>query len=239
MISPNDPTHLPFREKVAKGIRLLVREGLIPNAGHISFRPDGADWFWTLRHVHTGLEQLGPGDIIACDMQGNAIDTPWTGSGERFIYTELFARRPDVRTIAHFHPPIATAFSIAGKELLPILMLAAYIGKIPTYEKPEPIESPEDGRALAEAIGDAKAALMRGHGAITVGKSVEEVCALAVMLEESARMQYRAIQLGAPRTIETRGREAIFKNAFAHFQEVLWAHHNQAPENRPFLQPIG
>ena len=42
------------RDKVAKGVRILVREGLIPNAGHISVRPSGADWFWTLRHVHVG-----------------------------------------------------------------------------------------------------------------------------------------------------------------------------------------
>jgi ribulose-5-phosphate 4-epimerase/fuculose-1-phosphate aldolase len=44
-------------------------------------------------------------------MEGNAVDSPWSGSGERFIYTELFSRRPDIHAIAHFHPPMATAFS--------------------------------------------------------------------------------------------------------------------------------
>ena len=95
---PNDPSHLADRERVAKGVRLLVREGLIPNAGHISVRPEGADWFWTPRHVHVGLEKMGPGDVIACDMHGHAVESAWEASGERFIYTEVFARRPDVRS---------------------------------------------------------------------------------------------------------------------------------------------
>lgn len=236
---PNDPSHMADRERVAKGIRLLVREGLIPNAGHISFRPPGADWFWTLRHVHVGLDAVGPGDVIACDLRGRAIDSPWEGSGERFIYTELFARRPDVRAIAHFHPPMATVFGVAGRKLLPVLMLGAHIGEVPHYEKPEPVESPADGQALADALGHARAVLMRGHGAVTVGESVEEICALAVMLEETARVLYQASQLGEPRAIETRGREQVYAEAFRHFQEVLWDHHNQAPENAPFLRRGG
>ena len=233
---PSAPDQLSARERVAKGIRLLVREGLIPNAGHISYRPDGADWFWTLRHVHVGLEAIGPGDIIACDMKGDAIDSPWTGSGERFIYTEIFARRPDVRAIAHFHPHMATVFTVAGRKLLPVLMLGAHIGDVPVYEKPEPVESPDDGQALADALGSARVVLMRGHGAVTVGTSVEEVCALAVMLEETARIQFEASQLGEPRVIDTRGKEKVFANAFIHFQDVLWDHHHQAPENVPFLR---
>ena len=233
---PNDPSHMADRERVAKGIRLLVRERLIPNAGHISYRPEGADWFWTLRHVHVGLEKIGPGDVIACDMHGHAIDSPWEASGERFIYTELFARRPELRAIAHFHPHMATVFSVAGRPLEPILMLAAHIGSVPQYEKPEPVESRADGQALADALGDAKAVLMRGHGAVTVGASVEEVCALAVLLEESARVQFQASQLGGIKRVETKGREKVFEGAFRHFQDVLWDHHNQVPENTPFMR---
>ena len=47
---PNDPAHIAARERVAKGIRLLVREGLIPNAGHISYRPS---WRQVFLHMLT------------------------------------------------------------------------------------------------------------------------------------------------------------------------------------------
>lgn len=224
-----------IREKVAKGVRILVREGLIPNAGHISVRPLGAEWFWTLRHVHVGLDSVGPDDVIRCDMKGDAIDSPWEASGERFIYTEIFARRPDVRAMAHFHPRMATAFSIVGEPLRPILMLAAHIGSVPLYEVPEPVESPEHGRNLAAALGRAKAVLMRGHGAVAVGESVEEVCAIAVLLEESARMQFLAGQLGKPREIDLTAKEDVFRGAFVHFQEVFWEHHTRQSEATPFL----
>jgi L-fuculose-phosphate aldolase len=227
--------HLEIRHKVAKGVRILVREGLIPNAGHISVRPPGTDWFWTLRHLHVGLDSVGPGDVIRCDLKGDAIDSPWEASGERFIYTEIFSRRPDVRAIAHFHPQMATAYSIAGRPLLPILMLAAHIGSVPLYEVPEPVESPEQGQALAVALGQAKAVLMRGHGAVTVGQSVEEVCVIAVLLEESARMQFLTSQLGQPQEIDRTGKEDVFRDAFIHFQEVFWDHHSRQPEGVPFL----
>lgn len=227
---------LGIREKIACGVRVLVREGLIPNAGHISFRAPGRDWFWTPRHLHIGLESTGPGDIIACDMNGDAKDSPWEASGERFIYTGIFSRRNDIHAIAHIHPPMATVFSISKQPLRPILMLAAHIGDVPVYEVPEPVESHADGLALADALGNAKAVLMRGHGAVTVGKTVEEACAIAVLLEESARTQLLASQLGPIQTIETKARESVFENAFIHFQEVFWDHHMQQRENTPFLK---
>jgi L-fuculose-phosphate aldolase len=226
---------LEIRETVARGVRILVSEGLIPNAGHISYRPPGADWFWTLRHVHVGLESISSGDIIACDLQGKSINSPWEASGERFIYTEIFKRRPELRAIAHFHPPMATAFSVAGKLILPVLMMAAHIGAVPQYDIPEPVESAKDGQALADALGGARAIVMRGHGAVTVGNSVEEVCALAVMLEQNARMQYTASSIGSVKPIDVKGREKVFEMAFVHFQEVFWDHHTQRPTNIPFL----
>ena len=226
---------LAIRERVAKGVRVLCREGLIRNAGHISVRPPDADWFWTPRHLHIGLESLGPGDIIACDLKGRVIDSPWEAPGERFIHTEMFAARPDVSAVCHFHPSIATVFSIAGKPLLPVLMQGAHLGSIPIYDRPEPVESPEQGRALAAALGKAPAVLMRGHGAVTVGQSVEEVCAAAVVLEETARMQLLASLLGKPQVIDLAGKEEIFRMAFAHFVDVFWSHHTQQPEGQAML----
>jgi ribulose-5-phosphate 4-epimerase/fuculose-1-phosphate aldolase len=114
-------------------------------------------------------------------------------------------------------------------------MMGAHIGEVPQYDDPAPVESSEAGCVLAEGLGNAKALLLRSHGAITVGRSVEEVCALAVMLEESARVQFMATLLGNPVVIEKEGREDVFAQVFAHFQEVFWQHHSQEPENTPYL----
>ncbi len=224
-----------IRDTIVRGTDILVREGLIPNAGHISVRPDGADWFWTPRHVHVGLDSLGPADIIRCDMQGESLDPGWEASGERFIYTEIFSRRKEVRAIAHVHAPMAVAFSIAGEPLVPILMLAAHIGHVPIFDVPEPVEDTKMGEALADVLGDARAVLMRGHGVTVVGDSVEEVCAIAVLLEETARMHHMASQIGKPREIDTTGKEELYRAAFVHFMEVFWDHHCHRPRNSPHL----
>ena len=216
----NQMEDLEIREAVARGVRVLVREGLVPNAGHIAVRKPGCDWFWTPRHLHVGLEAIGPGDVIACDMKGESIDSPCD----------------DVNVIAHFHPPMATVFSVTDQPIEPIMMLAAHIGEIPVYGVPEPVESHTDGLNLAKALGNAKAVLMRGHGAVTVGATVEDVCAIAVLMEESARTQFMAQQLGKVHKIDTKGREDVFHNAYVHFREVLWDHHTLGRENTPFLK---
>jgi ribulose-5-phosphate 4-epimerase/fuculose-1-phosphate aldolase len=75
---------------------------------------------------------------------------------------------------------------------------------------------------------------MQGHGAVTVGQTVKEVCGLAVLLEQTARTQYLAEQLGKPRTIETRGKEKLFEAGFREFSDVIWEHHSRR-ENSSFL----
>jgi HCOMODA/2-hydroxy-3-carboxy-muconic semialdehyde decarboxylase len=56
--------------------------------------------------------------------------------------------------------------------------------------------SPELGRALAGVLADKPAVLMRGHGAVIVGRSVEEAVARSVYLEVNARVQAQALALG-------------------------------------------
>src|SRR4051812_13966230 len=120
---------LAIREEIAKGIRILVRERLVVNFGHISVRLPGANWFWTLRHLHIGLDSIGTADVIRCDMDGRSLEPTWEASGERFIYTEVFKKRLDVKAVAHFHPPMGIAFSIAGHPIVPTLMWAASLGQ--------------------------------------------------------------------------------------------------------------
>lgn len=62
------------------------------------------------------------------------------------------------------------------------------------------------------------------------------VAGLAVWLEESARMQFLASQLGEPQEIDRTGKEDVFRGAFTHFQEVFWNHHSRQPEGVPYLR---
>ena len=67
---------------------------------------------------------------------------------------------------------------------------------------------------MARLLGDAKALMLRGHGAVVVGQSIREVCMLALFLEESARLQTDAMRLGTPLFMERDEAEKIAKRTF-------------------------
>ena len=123
---------------------------------------------------------------------------------ERFIHSEIYRARPEVNSVVHFHPPIATSFSIAGREILPVsLMGRIFAPFVPIFWYPGLIDSKEKGEALAKAFVRGRAILLRGHGAVTAGESLAEAGVAAVTLEETAKMQLIAALLGRVEPIYT------------------------------------
>ena len=76
------------------------------------------------------------------------------------------------------------------------------------------VESPARAGEMAKLLGDAKALMLRGHGAVVVGQSIREVCMLALFLEESARLQSEAMRLGTPMFMERDEALKISKRTF-------------------------
>jgi ribulose-5-phosphate 4-epimerase/fuculose-1-phosphate aldolase len=70
---------------------------------------------------------------------------------------------------------------------------------VPVYDDPDLIFTDAQGDAVAETLGSARAAVLRGHGAIVAGASLEETFAASVYLEENAKKQYAAAALGKVR----------------------------------------
>lgn len=105
------------------------------------------------------------------------------------IYTEIFAARPDVQAIAHTHMPACIALSLAGHDIPPVHMQSAkFVRTIPTYPRPIHIKDRDEGRALAETLGDGKAVVIRGHGIVSVGASIDEACMNNLYLERTAKI---------------------------------------------------
>lgn len=113
------------------------------------------------------------------------------------MYTEIFAARPDVQAIAHTHMPACIALSIAGVEILPVHMQSAkYPAPVPTYPRPIHIKDRAEGQALATALGKANAVVIRGHGVVSVGRSIDEACMNNMYIERTAKILGLARQLG-------------------------------------------
>jgi HCOMODA/2-hydroxy-3-carboxy-muconic semialdehyde decarboxylase len=125
---------------------------------------------------------------------------------EAFIHGEIYRARPDVRAVVHLHAPAVIPFTVTKVPLRPMFHMAAFIGLgVPVFEiragagaTDMLISNPALGRALAQALGDRPAALMRGHGAVVTGPSVPIVVGRSVYLKVNAEVQAQAMALGGP-----------------------------------------
>jgi len=183
--------------------RILAEYGVVDAYGHVSVRsPTNPERFWMARSVPPEL--VTEADVMEFDMNSEPVDAQGRSPvNERFIHGEVYKVRPEVMAVVHNHSPSVIPFSCTGAALKPIFHMSAFIGLgVPTWEIREAKEGTDMlvrdtylGAALAKKLGGHPAALMRGHGAVVVGESLQVAVGRSVYLEQNARMQFQAEML--------------------------------------------
>jgi ribulose-5-phosphate 4-epimerase/fuculose-1-phosphate aldolase len=186
--------------------RILADQGVLDGWGHVSVRhPRDRNRYLLSRS--RAPELITPDDIMEFDLDSNAVDPKGRDLySERFIHGEIYKARPDVMAVVHTHAPAVIPFGITKVPLKPVYHRSAFISAgVPVFEIRERagmtdmlIRDRALGRALADALGDHPAALMRGHGAVVVGPSIQRVVGRSIFLPLSATMQLQAAALGGP-----------------------------------------
>ena len=141
-----------------------------------------------------------PYDLAAAARIGPGVEPP----SEHWIHREIYRLRPTVRAIVHSHPPSILTLSAAGQTLRQVLSVNPFIpeGGAPVFDSPVLIDTEPRGKALAAALGEHPIVVMRQHGTVTVGGSVEEAVVRMICAEDNALCQFRALQIGTPHYIE-------------------------------------
>lgn len=190
-------------EDVVAANHILYAQGIVDAFGHVSARV-AAGQFLLARSI--APEQVATSDIIEYDLDANPVSAAEKRAGyrERFIHSEIFRARPEIMSVVHCHAASLIPFSITGVPLRPVYHNSSFVGEgIPVFEirgagglgTDMLVGSPELGRALARTLANKPAVLMRGHGAVIVGRSVEEAVARSVYLEVNARVQAQAMSM--------------------------------------------
>lgn len=148
------------------------------------------------------LKDLTPKNLLVVDLYGNVIEGTGKPSEEARFHLGIYKLREDVGAVIHTHSPAATAFAVAGIELPPITAQAAKIlGKIPLVGYAPP-GSKELAKLVVKAFKpEVKAALLRGHGSVAVGKNLAEAFNNTDLLEETAKIALLTFQLGGAKKI--------------------------------------
>lgn len=184
---------------------ILVNEGVLDGFGHISVRdPGDPQRFWIARSMAPAL--VTRDDLLLCDLEGQIHDAQGRRSYvERFIHSAIYKARPDVMSVIHSHSPAVIPFGVTGARLRPICHMSGFLGATtPVFEIRHSAGESTDllvsnqvlGEALAKTLGEASVALMRGHGSVTVGHSIQQAVFRGVYTESNARLQAQAMPLG-------------------------------------------
>src|SRR5687767_9370389 len=137
-------------------------------------------------------------------LRGNKLEGVQPPPHELDMHTEIYRRRPDVQSVVHSHPHMATALSTTGKTIYALNHQTRRYGKgIPLF-KGDFITDARLGAELAECLGDQPAVLMQGHGAVLVGVHVADAVANTIYLEQAAKQQVWASAVGTPQVLPDR-----------------------------------
>ena len=222
---------LDLKQRLAKVHRIMTAGGLWPlTKGHVSARIPGTDRVLILGHIHSegrNLADTDVDDICTIDLEGNPIDGRIEPVDERYAHTAVLKARPDVQSVVHCHSTYATAFGIAGVNIIPVGNRGGiFAPRVPILEFDRQIDTSERGDLVREAIGDGYAVVLKNHGVVCCGDSMENACIVAFALEETAQLQWLASALGKPQPISTgevrrvmtgRSHEEYFSHVWGHY----------------------
>lgn len=199
------------RRQLALALAMLEREEIIDFNGHFSARLPEARGL-LINAADSVRSRIEPQDFIEIDFDGRTLQGQRNAPMEFHLHAQIYLRRPDVQAIVHTHPRWSTVLSSVGQRWQALTMQAAVLGAVATFDKTVSINSAALGQELAEFLGEAKAALLRRHGAVTVAASVSDAFVQAIYLEENAQRQHLALQIGTPQLLSEEERDAIGRN---------------------------
>ena len=185
--------------------RVVAHLKLVDSFGHVTVRnPENPQRFFMSRARAPGL--VVKEDILEFNLDSTPVDLrglrPYS---ERFIHGCLYKSRPDVNAICHNHAHELLPLAVTKTVMRPALHTASVIGhEVPVWDIRDHfgdtsmlVTSNEMGESLAGTVGKGKAALMRGHGSVVTGNSLEDVVFTTFYLRLNAEVLIKAMCMGA------------------------------------------
>lgn len=194
------------KEHLAAAFRVWARLGYDEGpAGHITVRdPERRDHFWVNPFgMHFGLIRVS--DLILVNHDGEVVEGTWPVNRAAFvIHSAIHQARPDVDAAAHCHSVHGKAFSSLGRLLDPITQdaCAFYEDHVVFDDYTGVVVDLSEGQRIAAALGSAKAAVLRNHGLLTVGASVDAAAWWFIAMDRSCHAQLLADAAGSTVKIE-------------------------------------
>jgi len=203
-------TEQEHREDLVQVCHRVHEKGWVAmNDGNVSIRLDAERILCTPTAVSKGMVHAE--DLIVCDMAGKKVAGNRESTSEIAMHATIYSLRPDVRSVVHAHPPVATGFATAGraldKALLPEVIIQLGAVPLATYGLPG---TPALSEGMLPFIPHYDALLLENHGCTTYGSDVWQAFFRMEMVEHFARITFVAEMLGGARPLPREEVEKLF-----------------------------
>ena len=195
-----------IKQRLAAALRLFSKFGFDEGvAGHITARdPERRDHFW-VNPFGVDFSQIRVSDLILVNHAGEVVEGEYPVNAAAFaIHSQVHAARPECAAAAHAHSMYGKAWSTLGRQLSPLTQdaCAFYEDHGVFQDYTGVVLDLEEGQRIAAALGQGKAVILRNHGLLTVGQSVDEAAWWFITMDRSCQAQLLAEAAGEPIHIE-------------------------------------
>jgi ribulose-5-phosphate 4-epimerase/fuculose-1-phosphate aldolase len=185
--------------------RILAHERVLDAYGHVSIRhPLDPTRHFLARALSPGI--IGLDDIVEFTHDGAAVGRETRSLYlERFIHGAVYEVRPDINAVLHAHAEDVLPFTISSVPFRPVIQNAGDMGAtIPVWDIADRFGTDTDllvrnldqGRDLARTLAANRLALMRSHGFVSTGRTLNDLVRLSVFVPRNARVLMAAMRLG-------------------------------------------
>jgi L-fuculose-phosphate aldolase len=190
-----------LKKQILDGGERLLKEGLVARTwGNISIRVD--DTHMLITPSGRPYEELTPDDIVLVNYHTSAYEGSVKPSSEKELHCEIYRTRKEVQAVIHTHQTNASVVAAARREVPPILDdMTQIIGptvRVADYALPS---TRKITKKTVKALKGRNAALMANHGAVCVGRDLEEAFVVCQVLEKACKAFIEAEFLGGAKGI--------------------------------------
>jgi HCOMODA/2-hydroxy-3-carboxy-muconic semialdehyde decarboxylase len=186
------------KDLLAEATRVAAAHGLIGMFGHLSYYPEhGGDRYLLSPGAGFQKQHCQGGDVY--DL---AFDDAWVQGLplEIYMHSEVHRMHPEVGALVHSHSPaltqLSTLASVPGDAML--LHASFWPDEVPVFEDTHLVVERHDAVRLIEQLGESPLILMRWHGAVVVGATLEEAVFRSIQAEANAQVLLAALATGRP-----------------------------------------
>ncbi|MBB1507774.1 aldolase [Pseudoalteromonas sp. SG41-1] len=193
-----DQEQLSQREKLALTCRILFDKGHDSGlAGQITSRTDAKNTFLT-QQFGLGFDEVSANNLIEVDQDLEPLNGEGMANPANRFHTWIYNEHPQVNCIIHTHPT-----HIAALSMLEVPLIISQMDTCGLYNDcsfvanwPGVPVGNEEGMLISQALGDNRAVFLAHHGQLVIGKTIEEACNLAILIERAAKLQLLAMAAG-------------------------------------------